>query len=96
MLTSFYDEYSTNNGITEIALSSSLNKYFHYGLSSLNDTFFSEGIFYDNIDINELSEPSKKYKSIDGFNFDLRYFSSFYLYITKIFVIILIFEPWYI
>ena len=71
----------TNNGITEIALSSSLNKYFHYGLSSLNDTFFSEGIFYDNIDINELSEPSKKYKSIDGFNFDLRYFSSFYLYI---------------
>ena len=71
----------TNNGITEIALSSSLNKYFHYGLSSLDDTFFSEGIFYDNIDINELSEPSKKYKSIDGFNFDLRYFSSFYLYI---------------
>ena len=71
----------TNNGITEIALSSSLNKYFHYGLSSLNDTFFSEGIFYDNIDINELSEPSKKYKSIDGFNFDLRYFSSFYLFI---------------
>ena len=71
----------TNNGITEIALSSSLNKYFHYGLSSLDDTFFSEGIFYDNIDINELSEPSKKYKSIDGFNFDLRYFSSFYLFI---------------
>ena len=71
----------TNNGITEIALSSSLNKYFHYGLSSLDDTFFSEGIFYDNIDINELSEPSKKYKSIDCFNFDLRYFSSFYLFI---------------
>ena len=73
-----------NNDITEIALSSQLDQYFHYGLSSINDTFFSEGVFYDNIDINELYEPSNKYSTIDGFEFDLRYFSSFYLY-TKLF-----------
>ena len=73
-----------NNDITEVTLSSQLDQYFHYGLSSKNYNFFSEGVFYDNIDINELYEPSNKYSTIDGFEFDLRYFSSFYLY-TKLF-----------
>ena len=73
-----------NNDITEIALSTQLNQYFHYGLSSINNNFFSEGVFYDNIDINELYEPTEKYSTIDGFNFDMRYFSSFYLF-TKLF-----------
>ena len=74
----------SNNDIAEIALSSQLNQYFHYGLSSLSSKFFSEGVFYDNIDINELSEPSNIYSTIDGFDFDIRYFSTFYLY-TKLF-----------
>ena len=70
-----------NNDITEIALSSQLDKYFHYGLTSKNNIFFGEGVFYDNIDINQLSEPSNEYSTISGFDFDMRYFSSFYLYI---------------
>ena len=70
----------SNNDIIEVALSSQLDEYFHYGLSSNKDIFFSEGIFYDNIDINELSEPSNNYTTIKGFEFDIRYFSSFYLY----------------
>ena len=70
-----------SNDIQEIALSSQLNKYFHYGLSSKDNLFYSEGVFYDNIDINQLSEPSKAYSTITGFDFDMRYFSSFYLYI---------------
>ena len=70
-----------NNDITEVALSSQLNKYFHFGLSSRDNMFYSEGVFYDNIDINQLSEPSKVYSTIAGFDFDMRYFSSFYLYI---------------
>ena len=74
----------SNNDITEIALSSQLDEYFHYGLSYENDNFYSEGVFYDNIDINKLYEPEDEYKTIDGFYFDLRFFSSFYLY-TKLF-----------
>jgi hypothetical protein len=70
-----------NNDITEVALSSQLNKYFHFGLSSRDNMFYSEGVFYDNIDINQLSEPSNGYSTITGFDFDMRYFSSFYLYI---------------
>ena len=70
-----------NNDITEIAVSTQFDQYFHYGLSSKNNNFFSEGVFYDNIDINELYEPSERFSTIDGFNFDIRYFSSFYLFI---------------
>ena len=69
------------NNIIETALSTELNEYFHYGLSSKDYNFYSEGVFYDNLDINELYEPSYKYSTIDGFEFDMRYFSSFYLYV---------------
>jgi len=69
------------NDIVEVALSTELDEYFHYGLSSVDYNFYSEGVFYDNIDINELYEPSNKYSTIEGFEFDMRYFSSFYLYI---------------
>ena len=55
------------NNITENALSTELDEYFHYGLSSKDYNFYSEGVFYDNIDINELYEPSYKYSTIDGF-----------------------------
>ena len=83
-----YSDYQSfvlnNNDITEIALSSHLSKYFHYGITSLNDILFSDGIFYDNIDINLLAEPSKSFSTIKGFNFDIRYFSSYYLF-TKLF-----------
>ena len=73
-----------NNDITEIALSSQLNQYFHYGFTSKVENFLYQGIYYDNIDINDLCEPSRKFTTIEIFNADLRYFSSFYLY-TKLF-----------
>jgi hypothetical protein len=73
-----------NNDITEIVLSSQLNQYFHYGFSSKVENFLYQGIYYDNIDINDLCEPSRKFTTIEIFNADLRYFSSFYLY-TKLF-----------
>ena len=69
-----------DNDIVEVALTSQIEQYFHYGLSSQDDSFYSEGSFYDNIDLNKFSEPEKYYKSIKGFYFDIRYFSSFYLY----------------
>ena len=70
----------SSNDITEISSSSQIEEYFHFGLSSQDDSFFSEGLFYDNIDINKFKEPERYYKSIKGFYFDIRYFSSFYLY----------------
>ena len=69
---------------TEIALSSLISEYFHYGLISNDNNFYSKGIFYDNINVNYLSNPNKYYSTIKGFNFDIRYFSPFYLY-TKLF-----------
>ena len=69
-----------NNDIAEIAISSQIEEYFHYGLSSQDNSFFYEGVFYDNIDINKFQELEKYYTSIKGFYFDIRYFSSFYLY----------------
>ena len=73
-----------NNEITEISLSSTLDEYFKYGLSYGNGNFFSEGVFYDNIEINKLYEPSQEYHIIDRFDFDIRFFTSFYFY-TKLF-----------
>ena len=79
-----YSDYQsfviTYNNFTETASSSQIQDYFHYGLSSENDEFFLEGVFFDDIDLNKFKEPEKYYKSIKGFYFDLRYFSSFYLY----------------
>ena len=66
--------------ITEMSLSSLVSEYFHYGLTSNNYNFYSKGVFYDNIDINQFSEPSDYYSTIKGFNLDIRYFSPFYLY----------------
>ena len=81
------DKFSDNqtfvisqNDITEITLSSLISEYFHYGLISNNYNFYSKGLFYDNININYLSNPNKYYSTIKGFNFDIRYFSPFYLY----------------
>jgi hypothetical protein len=81
------EKYSDNqtflisqNDITEMALSSVVNEYFHYGLISNDYNFYEKGVFFDGIDINHFSEPSDYYNTIKGFNFDIRYFSPFYLY----------------
>jgi hypothetical protein len=81
------EKYSDNqtflisqNDITEMALSSVVSQYFHYGLISNDYNFYEKGVFFDGIDINHFSEPSDYYNTIKGFNFDIRYFSPFYLY----------------
>ena len=68
------------NDITEISLSSLINDYFHSGLISNNNNYYSKGINYDSLDLNLFSELSYYYNTLKGFNIDLRYFSSFYLY----------------
>ena len=71
--------------ITEIALSSIPNQYFQLGLrEKKNNKFYRNGKFFDNFNINFLPEPTDYYSTIKGFNFDIRYFSPFYLY-TKLF-----------
>ena len=70
--------------INEMSLSSLISEYFHFGLFDNNNNFYGKGIFYDSIDLNLLSEPTKYYSTIKGFNYDIRYFTPFYLY-TKLF-----------
>ena len=41
---------------------------------------FSDGVLYDNIDLNKLLKPEKYYSAINGIYLDIRYFSTFYLY----------------
>ena len=85
------EKYSDNrtfviskSNITEITLSSLVDHYFHYSIISNDYNFYYDGIFYDNINLNYLSESTKYYTTIKEFNFDLRYFSPLYLY-TKLF-----------
>ena len=70
----------SQNDITELSISSLISDYFHYGLTSNDYNFYNKGVFYENIDINYFSEPNDYYSTIKGFNFDIRYFSPFYLY----------------
>ena len=86
-----HQKYSDNktfvisqNDIIEIALCSLITHYFHYGLTSNDYNFYRKGIFYDNLDLNYLSEPTRHYSTIKGLNLDIRQFSSFYLF-TKLF-----------
>ena len=66
--------------ITELALSSTIKEYFHYGMYDKNNNFFKEGLSFDIFNIENLGEPLEFYNSIENFNIDLRYFSSLYLY----------------
>ena len=46
--------------------------------------FYQHGIFFDSFEINHLSESTEYYSTLKGFNYDLRFFSSFFLY-SKLF-----------
>ena len=74
----------SQNEVTEIALSVLVNQYYKLAINDKNHNFFTYGLFYDNFNVHFLSEPSKFYTTIKGFNFDLRYFSTLYLY-SKLF-----------
>ena len=74
----------SKNDISELVLSTLPNDYFHFGIKGVDYNFYRHGIFYDSFEINHLPELNKHYSTLKGFNFDLRYFSSFYLY-SKLF-----------
>ena len=81
------EKYSDNEdylfaklNIVEVALSSKLYEYFHYGTYDKNGNFISHGISYDIFDLESLGEPLKYYESSEYLNIDLRYFSVLYLY----------------
>ena len=81
------EKYSDNDtflisklNIAELTLSTPIKQYFHYGMYDKNNNFFKHGVSYDTIDLENLAEPLKYYKSLDDLNIDLRYFSSLYLY----------------
>ena len=66
----------------EYSLTSLDNKYFHYGLydKSNNDIFYTNGIFFDSFNFDLLADPLKYYETVEGYNLDLKYLSSLYLY----------------
>ena len=74
----------SKNDIAELVLSTLPNDYFHFGIKSIDYNFYQHGIFFDSFEINHLSESTRYYSTLKGFNFDLRYFSPFYLY-SKLF-----------
>ena len=66
--------------ITEYSLSSLDTQYFHYGLYDKNYNFFKNGVSFDSFNLNLLSNPLKYYSTINGFNYDLKYLTIFFLY----------------
>ena len=73
------------SNILELSLSSTLYKYFHFGIYDKNNNFFKYGASFDGFDFEQFAEPLKYYNTIKNFNIDLRYFSSLYLY-TLLFI----------
>ena len=67
-----------------MVLSTLPNDYFHFGIKSIDYNFYRHGIFFDSFEINHLSESTEYYSTLKGFNYDLRFFSSFFLY-SKLF-----------
>ena len=65
---------------TECSLNTIDTDYFHYGLHDKNNNFLSEGISFDSFNLQYLSNPINYYSTIDGFNYDLKHFSSYFLY----------------
>ena len=64
------EKYSDNDtflisklNIAELTLSTPIKQYFHYGMYDKNNNFFKHGVSYDTIDLENLAEPLKYYKS---------------------------------
>ena len=70
----------SNLNIAELTLLSSINEYFHYGMYDKNYNFFKYGVSFDTLNLEELGEPLRQYKTSDDLKIDLKYFSSLFLY----------------
>ena len=65
---------------TEYSLTMTDNKFFHYGLYDNNYNFMKNGVNFDSFNLNLLSEPFKYYSTVDGYNYDLKYLTTLFLY----------------
>ena len=70
----------SNQNFIEYSLTTLDNKYFHYGLYDNNNHFYTNGVFYDSFNFDLLADPLKYYQTVSGYNIDLKYLSSLYLY----------------
>ena len=70
----------SNQNFIEYSLTTLDNKYFHYGLYDQNNRFYTNGVFYDSFNFDLLADPLKYYETVEGYNIDLKYLSSLYLY----------------
>ena len=70
----------SSQNFIEYSLTTLDNKYFHYGLFDKNGHFYSNGVFFDSFNYDLLSDPLKYYSTVNGYNIDLKYLSSLYLY----------------
>ena len=70
----------SNQNFIEYSLTTLDNKYFHYGLYDKDNKFYKNGVFFDSFNFDSLSDPLKYYSTVEGYNIDLKYLSSLYLY----------------
>ena len=70
----------TQQEITEYSLSTLDKKYFHYGLYDNNYNFLNDGVSFDSFNLSILSNPFNNYSTVQGFDYDLKYLSTLYLY----------------
>ena len=80
-------KYSDNNryvilksDATEYSLTSVDYQYFHFGLYEKNHSFIKNGISFDSFNLDYLYNPFEYYSSVDDYDFDLKYFTTLYLY----------------
>ena len=83
----FNKKYSDNEtfvlsqqDFTEYSLSTIDSKYFHYGLFDKNYNFYKNGVSFDSFNLGALSNPFNYYSTVEGFNYDLKYLSTLFLY----------------
>ena len=70
----------TQQDVTEYSLSTKDSKYFHYGLFDKNYNFYKDGVSFDSFNLMVLSNPFNVYSAVEGFNYDLKYLSTLFLY----------------
>ena len=70
----------TQQDVTEYSLSTLDSKYFHYGLFDKNYNFLKDGVSFDSFNLIILSNPFNVYSTVEGFNYDLKYLSTLFLY----------------
>ena len=81
------EKYSDNetfvisqNDITEVSMGYILNNYFHYGFKDTKNNFYSNGISYDNYNLNIMGSPAIFYSTFSEFYQDTFFMAPIYFY----------------